>query len=122
MNKNKIAKSVLFCEIGSNVGVYEDISKFQFDLLNNRKNSGTQLLDSIEDAWVFIALNGDTKLNVGWDSILTGSNSMNGMLLDISHVISSKFFGNASNEKLHMLIYEGVMNARSELIRGRVFR
>ena len=121
MDKHSIAKGVLFCEIGLSVGIYESIDKSREDLLNSKKNSGTHLLDSIEKAWSYIATNGDINSNAGWDVILTSTYIKGKTPLEVSEVISSKFFGQASNEKLQMLVYEGVKNARAELIKGRVY-
>lgn len=122
MDKHSIAKGVLFCEIGFSVGVYESIDKSREDLLNNKKNSGTHLLYSIEQSWSELATNGDINSTSGWDVILTSTHINSKTQLEVSKVISSKFFGQALNEKLQMLIYEGVKNARSELVKGKVYQ
>lgn len=122
MDKHNIAKGVLFCEIGFSVGIYESIDKSREDLLKSKKNSGTHLLDSIERAWSDLATGGDINSNAGWDVILTSTYIKGKTPLDVSKVVSSKFFGQASNEKLQMLVYEGVKNARAELVKGRVYQ
>lgn len=119
MSKHNIAKAILFSEIGSNIGVYEDIRKIQSYISKGKENSGTHLLHSIENAWSSIAVSGNVKLDAGWNSILTSSDSANETTLGVSKLISSNFFGVANNEKLEMLVYEGVANARRELIRNQ---
>lgn len=118
MSKHNNAKNILFSEIGSNIGVYEDIQKIKSYILKGKRNSGTHLLDSIETAWSSIAVNGNIRLDAGWDTILTSSCSTNETTLNISKIISSNFFGPATNEKLEMLVYEGIVNARREIIRS----
>lgn len=122
MDKHNIAKNVLFSEIGLNVGIYENIGKVQKDILNGKTNSGTHLFNSIEESWSQIAVSSDSRSSSGWDEILTSTKTKNKTILEISKSISVNFFGKASNEKLQMLVHEGVLNARSEILSGRIYR
>lgn len=122
MDKHNIAKNVLFSEIGLNVGIYDTISKVRKDILNEKTNSGTHLFNSIEESWSQIVLSGDFKSSSGWDEILTSTKTKNKTTLEVSKAISINFFGKAYNEKLQMIVYEGVVNARSEILSGRVYQ
>lgn len=122
MDKHNIAKNVLFSEIGLSVGIYDSIGKVQKDILNRKTTSGTHLFNSIEESWSQIAVSGDSKSSAGWDEILTSTKTKNKTISEVSKAISVNFFGKASNEKLQMLVHDGVANARSEILSGRAYR